>query len=65
MISTTVNRPADRIQWTGGRRLGEPESEIGFFACNHQPVIGIIHRASTIGERLGADPDRAMRWAAV
>src|SRR5262249_31681403 len=46
-------------------RIGEPESEIGFFACDHPPVAGVFYRASTIAGRLGADPDRAMRWAAV
>lgn len=46
-------------------RLGEPESEIGFFACDHPPVQGIFNRAHLIAQRLGADPVRAMRWAAV
>jgi streptomycin 6-kinase len=46
-------------------RLGDPASEIGFFACHHPPVAGIFRRASTIAVRLGADPERAVRWAAV
>jgi streptomycin 6-kinase len=44
---------------------GEPECEIGFFASHHPPVAGTLHRARTIARRLGADPDRAGRWAAV
>jgi streptomycin 6-kinase len=46
-------------------RLGEPESEIGFFACHHPPVDGIVERADVLSERLGADNTRAARWAAV
>ena len=44
---------------------GEPECEIGFFESHHPPVAGTLHRAATIARRLGADPDRAGRWAAV
>jgi len=46
-------------------RIAEPESEIGFFACDHPPVSGIFDRATRIAERLSADTDRAVRWAAV
>jgi streptomycin 6-kinase len=46
-------------------RIAEPESEIGFFACDHPPVSGIFRRATRIAARLDADPDRAVRWAAV
>lgn len=46
-------------------RVGEPESEIGFFAAHHPPVAGVFLRARTIAARLGADPDRAIRWAAI
>jgi streptomycin 6-kinase len=46
-------------------RMAEPESEIGFFACDHPPVSGIFDRATRLAERLDADADRAMRWAAV
>ena len=46
-------------------RVGEPESEIGFFACHHPPVDGVFGRARTLAGRLGADPDRTVRWAAV
>jgi streptomycin 6-kinase len=46
-------------------RIGEPASEIGFYACDHPPVRTIFTRASRIAEHLGADADRAVRWAAV
>jgi streptomycin 6-kinase len=46
-------------------RSGEPESEIGFFASDHPPVEGIFARAAALAERLGAERERAMRWAAV
>jgi streptomycin 6-kinase len=46
-------------------RMAEPESEIGFFACDHPPVRGIFDRARRLAERLDADADRAVRWAAV
>jgi streptomycin 6-kinase len=46
-------------------RLAEPESEIGFFACDHPAVSGIFDRATRIAERLDADADRAVRWAGV
>lgn len=46
-------------------RIGEPESEIGFFAGHHPPVSGIFDRGRRLAERLGADPGRTARWAAV
>ena len=46
-------------------RLGEAESEVGFFACDHSPVPGIFERAEIIASRLGLDRERAVRWAAV
>jgi streptomycin 6-kinase len=46
-------------------RMGEPESEVGFYATDHPPVAGIFERAALLAERLHADADRAVRWAAV
>jgi streptomycin 6-kinase len=46
-------------------RIAEPESEIGFFACEHPPARGIFERAALIAERLDADCDRTLRWTAV
>jgi streptomycin 6-kinase len=65
-LDKNVLRNADRyVAVDPIPRLGDPESEIGFFACDHPPVTGIFARAHAIAERLGADPDRARRWAAV
>ena len=46
-------------------RVGEPESEIGFYAADHPPVGGILERAAVLAEALGADGGRAARWATV
>lgn len=46
-------------------RIGEPESELGFYACDHPPVSETMARAVELAGRLGADPARAARWAAV
>lgn len=45
--------------------LGDPCSDVGFFAAGHRPVGGVFERASAISLRLGLDPQRALRWAAV
>ena len=46
-------------------RVGEPESEIGFYAADHPPAAGILERAGQLADRLEADRERATRWAAV
>lgn len=46
-------------------RIGDPCSDVGFFASGHPPAIGILERATAIAARLDLDTDRACRWAAV
>jgi streptomycin 6-kinase len=46
-------------------RIGDPCSDIGMFASDHLPATTILQRAGAIAQRMGLDPDRAMRWAAV
>jgi streptomycin 6-kinase len=46
-------------------RVGDPHSDIGFFAAYHPPATAILQRAGTIAERMGLDAHRARRWAAV
>ena len=61
------------LLWDGSRyvaidptpRVGDPCSDIGFFAAYHPPGTGIIDRASAVADRMGQNPDRAVRWAAV
>jgi streptomycin 6-kinase len=45
--------------------IGEPCSDIGFFAAGHPPATAILPRAATIAARVDLDPDRAQQWAAV
>jgi len=46
-------------------RVGDPCSDIGFFAAGRPPVANILDLAAAIAARLGEDPLRAQRWAAV
>jgi len=46
-------------------RLGDPCSDIGFFAAAHPPARDIGSRARALAQALGRDPERAERWAAV
>ncbi|HEX3812021.1 MAG TPA: aminoglycoside phosphotransferase family protein [Mycobacteriales bacterium] len=46
-------------------RIGDPCSDVGMFASDHLPAGTILERAGAIAERMGLDPNRAMRWAAV
>jgi streptomycin 6-kinase len=45
--------------------IGDPCSDIGFFASYHPPARDITPRARALAARLGHDPDRAERWAFV
>lgn len=45
--------------------VGDPCSDIGFFAAGRPPVSGILERAESMARRLGRDPDRSRRWAGV
>jgi streptomycin 6-kinase len=61
------------VLWAGDRYVaidpipcvGDPCSDPGFFAAGHPPATGILGRAAGIASRMGLDPDRAERWAAV
>jgi streptomycin 6-kinase len=47
-------------------RVGDPCSDVGFFAAGHHPVGGgILDRSSAIAARLGLNEQRARQWAAV
>lgn len=45
--------------------VGDPCADAGFFAACRQPATAIWERAAALAERLGEDPARAVRWAAV
>jgi len=45
--------------------IGDPCADAGFFAACRQPVTAIWERAAALAARLGEDPARAVRWAAV
>lgn len=45
-------------------RLGDPASDIGFFAADHAPER-ILDLAVGLADRMGEDPERARRWAAI
>ncbi|MEV0645638.1 aminoglycoside phosphotransferase family protein [Phytomonospora sp. NPDC050363] len=40
-------------------RIGDPHSDVGFFAAYHPPAAAILQRASTIAELMGLDGGRA------
>lgn len=46
-------------------RVGDPCSDIGFFAAAHPPAAAMLDRAGALATRLGEDPLRAARWTAV
>ncbi len=46
-------------------KLGDPCADIGFFAACHPPARHIRSTARALAGRLGYDPFRAERWAAV
>ncbi len=46
-------------------QVGDPHSDVGFFAAYHRPASAILQRAEAIAERMGLDGHRARRWAAV
>jgi streptomycin 6-kinase len=45
--------------------IGDPCADVGFFAAGHPPAATFLHKAGTIAELMGLDPQRAQRWAAV
>jgi streptomycin 6-kinase len=46
-------------------RIGDPCSDVGYFASYHPPARSIASTARSIASILGYDPGRAERWAAV
>jgi streptomycin 6-kinase len=46
-------------------RIGDPCSDIGFFAAGREPCSGIVERACRLAQALRVDAERASRWAAV
>jgi streptomycin 6-kinase len=45
--------------------IGDPCSDVGFFAAGHPPAAGILHRADAIAALMSLDRRRARRWAAI
>ena len=45
--------------------VGDPHSDIGFWAATRSPAADLDARAADVARRLGCDPDRASRWAAI
>jgi streptomycin 6-kinase len=45
--------------------IGDPCSDVGFFAAGHPPATGILHRADAIAALMSLDRHRARRWAAI
>jgi len=46
-------------------RIGDPCSDVGFFASGHPPATAILERATAIAARMDLDPHRARQWGAV
>jgi streptomycin 6-kinase len=46
-------------------RVGDPHSDIGFWAATRSPTAGLETRASDLARLLDCDPARASRWAAI
>jgi streptomycin 6-kinase len=46
-------------------RVGDPCSDIGFFAAYHPPARGLLDTAADIARAMGEDVDRAVQWASV
>ena len=46
-------------------RIGDPASDVGFFAAGRQPCDHIIERARRLSNALGIDAERSIRWAAI
>lgn len=46
-------------------RVGDPCSDIGFYAAYHPPAQAIAARARAFGKAAGYDAERCARWAAV
>jgi len=46
-------------------RVGDPCSDVGFYAAYHPPASAIAARARAFGRAVGYDAERCARWAAV
>jgi streptomycin 6-kinase len=45
--------------------VGDPHSDIGFWAATRAPAAALIERAADLARVLTCDRDRACRWAAI
>jgi streptomycin 6-kinase len=45
--------------------VGDPHSDIGFWAATRSPAGALTERAADLAQLLTCDPDRACRWAAI
>jgi streptomycin 6-kinase len=45
--------------------IGDPHSDIGFWAATRPPARDLINRAAELARLLDCDADRAVRWAAI
>src|SRR5262249_12530352 len=45
--------------------VGDPCSDVGFYAAYHPPASAVAARARAFGRALGYDTERCARWAAV
>jgi streptomycin 6-kinase len=45
--------------------VGDPHSDIGFWAATRWPAQDLHTRAARLARLLTCDPDRASRWAAI
>jgi streptomycin 6-kinase len=45
--------------------VGDPHSDIGFWAATRSPATDLNARAADLARLLACDPDRASRWAAI
>jgi streptomycin 6-kinase len=64
---------AKNLLWNGARYLaidpipglGDPCSDVGFFAAGYPPATTILPRAASMAARMGLDQHRARKWAAI
>jgi streptomycin 6-kinase len=47
------------------RHVGDPHSDIGFWAATRSPAAVLIERAADLARLLTCSPERACQWAAV
>jgi streptomycin 6-kinase len=80
-LCATTDRPVvlhgdfldKNLLWDGARYLaidpipsiGDPCSDVGFFAACRPPAKHILRRADAIAAQMGLSPERTQRWAAI